>query len=195
MSHGPHKFDPARAGKLDDPARQGFLPNERVVESLRLSGEESVVDYGAGSGVLTVEVARALVNGEVYAVEESPRMVELLQERLRESGARNARALPIRDNQVPLPDATADRVLAVSLLHEIVGETALSEMRRLLAPDGFALVIDWRSDVERDEGPPAEVTFDPEGARLTLEEAGFSVEPLAADEFPYHFAFAASPRL
>lgn len=153
------------------------------------------MDYGASSGVLTVEAARALMKGEVYAVEEIPQMVDLLQERLREPGAGNARTLPIRDSQVPLPDAIADRVLAVNLLHEVVGETTLSGMRRPLAPDGFALAIDWRVDVERDEGPPAEMAFDPEGARLVLEEAGFSAEPLAAGEFPYHFALAASPRL
>lgn len=193
MSH-PHKFDPARAGKLDDPARQRFLPNRRLVELLDLSGDESVVDYGAGSGVLAVEVARALTGGEVHAVEESPQMVELLWQRVGESGAGNVRVQPIRDNHVPLTDGAADRVLAVNLLHEVVGETALAEMRRLLAPDGFALVVDWRADVEREEGPPAEVTFDPAGARFMLEEASFDVEPVAYGEFPYHFAFAAFRR-
>ena len=75
MDHGPHKFDPARAGKLDDPERQRFLPNRRVVELLDLSGKETVVDYGAGSGVLAVEVARTLTGGElslihIYAADE-----------------------------------------------------------------------------------------------------------------------------
>lgn len=176
MDHGPHKFDPARAGKLDDPARQRFLPNRRVLEMLDLSDKETVVDYGAGSCVLTVEVARRLAPGEVYAVEESPQMVELLRRRLGEADIGNVRVLPIR----------------VNLLHEVVGETALAEMRRLLSAEGFVLIVDWRADVEREEGPPAEVTFDPASARLMLEEAGFRVEPAASGEFPYHFAFLAS---
>ena len=42
----------------------------------------------------------------------------------------------IASNRVPEPDgAAADRVLAVNLLHEIRGERALEEMRRLLGPD------------------------------------------------------------
>lgn len=194
MDHGPHKFDPARAGKLDDPERQRFLPNRRVVELLDLSGKETVVDYGAGSGVLAVEVARTLTGGEVHAVEENPRMVELLRQRLQESDAGEVKALAIQENSVPLPDGAADRVLAVNLLHEVVGETALSEMRRLLSAEGFALILDWRADVEREEGPPAEVTFDPAGARDVLEAAGFEVEPASSGEFPYHFAFVASRR-
>lgn len=187
----PHKFDPARASRLDDPARQRFLPNRRVLELLDLSGSETVVDYGAGSGVLTVELGRALPRGTVHAVEESPEMFELLEERISDSGLSNVRPHEIRSNSVPLPDGAADRVLAVNLLHEVVGESALEEMLRLLSPTGFALILDWRSDVERDEGPPARVTFDPPGARRMLEDAGFETEPVTGDAFPYHLALIA----
>ncbi len=194
MSHQPHKFDPDHARKLDDPERQRFLPNSRIVELLGLSGDETVVDYGAGIGVLAVEVARTLTNGEVYAVDESSGMLDLLRQRVDESGFGNVKVLPIRDNRVPLADGSADRVLAVNMLHEVVGERALSEMLRLLAGGGFALIVDWRADAGRDEGPPTEITFDPATARSVLEEAGFDVEPVASGEFPYHFAFAASRR-
>ncbi len=37
----------------------------------------------------------------------------------------------IRDNKVPLEDWAADLILAVNLLHEVVDETAIDEMRRL----------------------------------------------------------------
>lgn len=194
-THGtPHKFDPARASKLHDPARQGFLPNGRVLELLRLSGSETVVDYGAGSGVLSIELGRALPEGTVHAVEESPQMFRLLRDRIGESGLSNVIAHEIQANSTPLPDGAADRVLAVNLLHEVVGETALGEMRRLLGPEGFLLVVDWRSDVAREEGPPARVTFDPEGARRMLEEAGFETENFPDTGFPYHLALIAHPQ-
>lgn len=189
----PHKFDPARASRLEDPDRQRFLPNERALELLRLSGSETVVDYGAGSGVMTVELGHALPRGEVHAVEESPEMFELLEEKLSGAGLDNVHTHEIRNNHVSLPDGYADRMLAVNLLHEVVGEGALGEMRRLLKPDGFLLMVDWRADVEREEGPPRHVTFDPEGARGTLEESGFAVESVAEGEFPYHLAFQARP--
>lgn len=187
----PHKFDPSRASRLEHPSRQRFLPDERVLGLLRLSGSETVVDYGAGSGVLSVELGRALPRGVVHAVEENPRMFELLRDRVSDSGLGNVHPMEISENRVPLPDGCADRILAVNLLHEVVGESALEEMRRLLKPEGALLVIDWRADVEREEGPPRRVTFDPEGARGMLEESGLVSEPVAEGEFPYHLALLA----
>ncbi|MEW6636748.1 MAG: class I SAM-dependent methyltransferase [Actinomycetota bacterium] len=191
MSRHQHKFDPSRAERLERPERQWFLPNERVLDLLQLSGGEMVVDYGAGSGVLTVPLARRLPRGVVHAVDESPEMAQRLRERVEEAGLQNVRIHLVEGNRVPLPSGAADRILAVNVLHEVVGETDLSEMRRLLAPDGFLLCVDWRSDVERDMGPPREVSLSPREGRNMIEEAGFSVEP--AGEFPYHFAMLARP--
>jgi SAM-dependent methyltransferase len=141
----PHKFDPARAKVLGRPELQKFLPDDRILDLLRLEGSETVVDYGAGSGILTLPLARRLPRGIVHAVDESPEMVRLLTENL--SGAcrpPNVAAHTIEGNRVPLQDGVVDRVLAVNLLHEVLGEGTLGEMRRLLAPDGFLLVADWR---------------------------------------------------
>lgn len=187
----PHKFDPSHAARLDDPDRQRFLPNERVLELLELSGSETVVDYGAGIGVLSVELGALLPGGTVYAVEESSGMFGLLQERISDAGLDNVHPLQISENRVPLPEGCADRVLAVNLLHEIVGESALEEMRRLLKPEGTLLVVDWRADVDREEGPPRRVTFDPAGVRGMLEESGFAAGLVAEGEFPYHLALLA----
>lgn len=193
MNHEPHKFDPARAQQLESPERQEFLPNEQVLDLLGLSGQEAaVVDYGAGSGVLTVPLAQRLMHGVVYAVEESPQMMQLLQQKIEDTELHNVRLHLIKDNRVPLERAVADRILAVNLLHEVIGETALEEMYRLLAPDGFLLIVDWRKDVEREVGPPREVVLTLQEARQMLETAGFRVTFVEAS-FPYHFTLLARP--
>jgi ubiquinone/menaquinone biosynthesis C-methylase UbiE len=186
-----HKFDPAKVAKLDRPERQRILPNERIVGLLELGGSETVVDYGAGSGVLSIPVACSLPEGAVYAVDESPEMLEHLRRRLDETSLANVHARLIRDNSLDLADRSADRVLAVNLLHEVVGETALQEMRRILRPEGFLLVVDWRADVEREEGPPAEISLTPEAGRDMLEEAGFEVTAVEDGRFPCHFVYFA----
>lgn len=190
LDRKPHKFDPAKVSRLDRPERQQILPSERLVDLLALQGSETVVDYGAGSGVVTVVVSERLTSGTVHAVDESPEMIEHLTERLAGSGAQNVVTHLITGNAVELESDSVDRILAVNLLHEVIGEGALTEMRRLLKPDGFLLVADWRSDVSRDMGPPAEVSLSPSEGRNLLEEADFSVTD-ADTEFPYHFIFVA----
>ncbi len=59
-----------------------MLPDSSILRLLNLQGSETVVDYGAGSGALSVPVARSLPEGSVYAVDESPEMLRLLEERL-----------------------------------------------------------------------------------------------------------------
>lgn len=125
------KFDSARAGQLDAPEREAYLPDAPLVALLELRGEEVVVDYGAGTGRLAIAVRMALGDGgRVVAVDESDEMVERLGERIAAAGARVETAA-IASNRVGEPDAGVDRVLAVNLLHEIRGEGALEEMRRL----------------------------------------------------------------
>lgn len=187
----PHKFDPAKAGRLESPERQSILPDHRVVELLDLQGTETVLDYGAGSGVLTTAVSRELTEGIVHAVDESPEMLELLKERL--EGVDNVRPRLIENNRVDLLDSSVDRVLAVNLLHEVIGEGALEEIQRLLKPDGFLLVVDWRSDVEREMGPPADVSLTPEEGAEMLREDGFEVTRFEDEAFPYHFVLVGRP--
>lgn len=186
----PHKFDPAKAGRLESPERQKILPSGRVVELLALQGVETVVDYGAGSGVLTLPVAESLPGGVVYAVDESREMFERLEERLSGTSLSNVYPKLIENNHTNLANNSVDRVLMVNVLHEVIGEGALAEIHRLLKPNGFLLVIDWRSDVKREMGPPADVSLTPEEGAGMLEEAGFVVAAAEDEGFPYHFVFA-----
>ena len=188
----PKKFDPARAHVLDAPERERYLPTDRLVALLELQGDETVVDYGAGTGRLTRAVAAALTGGEVLAVDESKQMIERLAEQL--DGVPRARHLHIIDNHVPLADAGADRVLAVNLLHEVRGEPAMTEMRRLLAPGGFVLIVDWERGRERDSGPPDELLYTTAQAIDELRAAGLTAQPLDAG-LPFHFALRGIPTI
>jgi SAM-dependent methyltransferase len=186
----PKKFDPARAHLLDAPERERYLPSHQLVALLDLHGGEAVVDYGAGTGRLSRAVADALTGGQVIAVDESPEMVEHLDGNL--AAHERARAQHIADNHVPLPDHSVDRVLAVNLLHEVRGESALAEMRRLLAPGGFVLVVDWERGRERDSGPPDKLLYSADEAAEELRGAGLSAEILDTG-LPFHFVLKATP--
>lgn len=75
---------------------------------------------------MSVTTALVVIRREV---EESTQMMRHLRERIEGTDLQNVGLHLIKDNRVPLEGAVADRILAVNLLHEIVGESALKEMR------------------------------------------------------------------
>ncbi|HEY7965514.1 MAG TPA: methyltransferase domain-containing protein [Solirubrobacteraceae bacterium] len=186
----PKKFDPARASILDEAEREQYLPGDQLVALLGLEGGETVVDYGAGTGRFAVAVAAAIPRGRILAVDESAEMLVHLQNRL--GGTANADVALIHANSVPLRDGAADRILALNLLHEVRGEDALSEMRRILASDGMLLVVDWERGRPRPAGPPDRLLYTAAEATSELRGAGFDAAEIPAG-LPYHFVIRATP--
>lgn len=182
------KFDPARAPLLDSAERDAFLPDGTLVDLLELTGTETVLDYGAGSGRVALAAAGRLGDGKVIAVDESPEMLALLRERV--ADAVNIEVVAIHDNAVPLDDESVDRILAINVLHEVRGENALAEMHRLLSPTGLLLVADWDRERPSPPGPPAHLRYSRSEAAEECAAAGFEVQPIDA-ELPYHFVLSA----
>lgn len=186
MERDPKKFDPANAAALDAPDHKRILPTDRLLDALTLTSGETVLDYGAGTGRLALAIAERVPNGAVVAVDESPEMLDHLRRRL--EGRDNVEVMAVADNRVSLPSGRVDRIVAVNLLHEIRGETTLTEMRRLLAPNGRLLVVDWDRARSRSGGPPDHLLYD--GAEAELRRVGFSVAE-AGLALPAHFAIVA----
>jgi ubiquinone/menaquinone biosynthesis C-methylase UbiE len=186
----PKKFDPARASTLDAAEREQYLPGGQLVALLELKGGETVLDYGAGTGRLALAAAAAIPQGRIVAVDESVEMLAHLQHRL--GGTANAEVALISANHVPMRDGEADRILAVNLLHEVRGERALNEMRRILAPDGILLVVDWERGRRRLGGPPDRFLYNVAEAASELRSAGFETAEIPAG-LPYHFVIRATP--
>jgi len=186
----PLKFDPARAHLLESADRDQFLPDRLVVDLLELDGSETVLDYGAGTGRVSAAVAERLPRGRVIAVDENPEMIARLRERFAE--VQNVEVIQVADNRLELPDASVERILAVNLLHEVRGERALEEMRRLLRPEGMLLVVDWDRERPSEPGPPVEHRYSAPEAARELAAHGYRTEPLATP-LPYHFVLRARP--
>jgi SAM-dependent methyltransferase len=89
-----------------------------------------VVDLGAGTGALT----RLLVDrsDEVVAVEPDDRMRSVLAEQVP-----GARAVMGRGESIPVPDGSADAVLASSSWHWMDPVPTLLEVARVLGPGGI----------------------------------------------------------
>jgi ubiquinone/menaquinone biosynthesis C-methylase UbiE len=187
-------FDPQHAGRLEDPARLAALPQAAVVSLLRLAGDETVVDYGAGTGIYTIAVAQAVPGGRVIAVEALPRLAEMLRAKLTPELTDRLQVVETATNTVAAPDAVADRVVMVDVLHHLYDQPgALAQVMRLLRPGGLFVVVDW-GDGERPLGPPREHVLGLAAVRKVI--ASMGLDELEAHEpgtlLPYHLALVAA---
>ena len=138
---------------------QHFLGNARLAAQLvadaGVTGDDCVVELGAGRGILTDALADRA--GQVLAVELDPRLVFALARRF--ASARNVAVLCADARDVPLP-ANPYRVLA-----NLPFNVTSAILRRLL--DGPAsgldradLVVQWqvaRQRVRAGSGPPTDL--------------------------------------
>ncbi len=177
------KFDPARAAVLDDDERLGYVDPIDVLALLDIPAGGVVVDFGAGTGLYTVEIAERRPDAQVIALDEQPTMLERIRAKPRASRRNIEVRLP---DVIPARAGTVDRVLGLNVLHELDDED-FRAIASLLRPDGVAVLIDWNPGVERPRGPDAKHLYDTDDARALLERFGFDVTP--AGDFPYHLAF------
>jgi ubiquinone/menaquinone biosynthesis C-methylase UbiE len=189
------EWDAGKADMLDGPERERDMPAGKVADLLALAGSETVIDYGAGTGRLALAVAERLApQGRVIALEDSSEMFQLLSERL--GGVACAEPMLIEGDHVPLPDQQADRILAADVLHHVRPDT-LSEMRRLLTPDGLLLLIDWERGHPREDGPPEDVLLTADEAIQELAAVGLKahqVDAPFADRYTLLASAELSPR-
>jgi drug/metabolite transporter (DMT)-like permease/SAM-dependent methyltransferase len=184
----PARFDPARAARLDDPVRFEYLPAADVCALLDAPQGSTVVDFGTGTGTYAVALARARPDLRIVALDEQPKMLELLRAKLARDPVANVQ--PAGTGALSGLRGRAARVLGINVLHEL-GDEALRDVRRLLAPGGSALFIDWNADVERPVGPPNDHVYGPRDARARLEANGFRVAQERV--FQYHYALVTLP--
>jgi SAM-dependent methyltransferase len=187
-------FDPQHAARLEDPARLAALPPSAVVSLLRLHGNETIVDYGAGTGVYTIAMAGAVPGGLVVAVEAAPRLAEMLRTRITPDLEDRVQLIQTDINAVPLLNGGADRVVMVDVLHHVYDQpAALMEVVRLLRVGGLFLVVDW-GDCERPLGPPPGHSLGLAAVRNVV--AGMGLREIEAHEpgsfFPYHLVVLAA---
>jgi ubiquinone/menaquinone biosynthesis C-methylase UbiE len=149
------KFDASHAAKLENPERLVELPPSRLVRLLRLTGAETVIDFGAGAGMYSLPIAESLPHGTLYAVDEQQALLDRLRQRLREQRpAGRVEPLLNVDDHVPLPDGAGDRILMVNVLHHIHDEpAALAEVTRLLTLGGLLVLVEF-ARMDRPVGPP-----------------------------------------
>ena len=112
-----------------------------AVDPVRDRRPVRVADLGAGTGKLTATLVS--LGAEVIAVEPDPRMLAELRRAMPA-----ARSVPGSAEEIPLPDASLDAVLAGQSMHWFDLDRALPEIARVLEPGGVLAGL-WNDDDDR----------------------------------------------
>jgi ubiquinone/menaquinone biosynthesis C-methylase UbiE len=172
---------------------------ERLVNLAQLASGESVLDVGCGTGSLAIAAkGRVGTGGRVFGIDASPEMIARATSKAAKAGidvsfrTAVAEALPFRDEQF-------DVVLSTLMLHHLprkVRQQCAREIRRVLKPQGRALVVDF-AQAQSKSGLLAHVHrhghVDPRDIVALLEEAQFrSAESGPVGVSSLHFVLAVS---
>lgn len=116
---------------------------EKVVEALALKPGARVADVGAGTGLLTVHLARAVApNGTVVATDIDSAVLELLQSRLAAAGLADLVERRVVEKETPGLEAGAyDAILLAEVDHYFTDEvTWLKAATEALKPGGRIVI-------------------------------------------------------
>lgn len=183
--HAPeaNPFDEKAATWDDDPAKIARAREVArcIAAAVPLAGATRVLEYGAGTGLVTQALRSAV--GPVTLADSSAGMREVLERKVADGTLDGGRVWALDLATDDAPDERFDLIVTVMTLHHIADlATVLSAFHGMLAPGGHLCV----ADLEREDGSfhtadfAGHHGFDREALSAQLRQAGF-VEVAFAD--------------
>jgi ubiquinone/menaquinone biosynthesis C-methylase UbiE len=117
---------------------------ERLTRLLPWQRDMTVLDVGTGTGYLAGMMAPLV--GNVIGVDCTPAMLARAGEKMAQAGYQHISLREGMAEHIPLPGASVDVAMCHMLLHHVVSpRSALEELRRVVRPGGYLLIIDAHS--------------------------------------------------
>jgi precorrin-6B methylase 2 len=120
----------------------------RLAEVLSLREGTTVADIGAGTGWLTVEVARRVgQSGRVYSTEISVEQLMGIRQAAAEARLSNLIVLEAGEQATGLPSECCDAIFLRRVYHHLTAPSAiLASIHDALKPGGRLVIVDFRPD-------------------------------------------------
>jgi ubiquinone/menaquinone biosynthesis C-methylase UbiE len=126
-----------------------------VVAALKLKPDAVVADIGAGSGVFTVPLAKAVTAGKVYAVDIEQGLVDHITQRAKGEKLTNVVGVLGKFTDAALPTKDVDLALIFDVLHHIENRTEyLKNLVPYLKKAGRIVVIDFHPELGPHKNDP-----------------------------------------
>jgi len=129
---------------LDSKNRVARLKVGEAVAALQLKPGSVIADIGAGSGVFTIPLAKAVAPGRVYAVDIEQGLVDHITKKAKEQKADNVQGVLGKFTDPNLPAHDVDLAFIYDVLHHIENRAEyLKNLAPYLKATGRIAVIDF----------------------------------------------------
>lgn len=166
-----------------------FFDPDTILDSLGIKNlTGNIADFGCGYGTFTIPAAKR-TKGKVYALDIEKEMVQITQEKAKQSGLNNVVAIQkdFMTGGTGLADSSCDIVLLFNILHAENPLNILVESKRILTSGGAVAIIHWIPDPTTPRGPPMSIRPHPEEIQNWLKEAGYKLKNTIIPLPPYHY--------
>ncbi len=136
------------ASWLERPERESEENPDAAVEALGLKPGMNVADVGAGTGYMSIKMARKVApTGKVYANDLQPEMLAMARKNAAAANISNIETVQGSVAGTNLPKGQMDLILLVDVYHELSEpEKMLRDLKQALKPDGRLVLIEYRGE-------------------------------------------------
>jgi len=119
-----------------------------AVRLLRIQKGSTIADVGAGSGNITIRLAKAVgPTGKVYANDIQPGMLQILQTNVAKAKLTNVVPVLGAIDDPKLPAESIDLAIMVDVYHEFSEpQKMLQRLREALKPGGRLVLLEYRAE-------------------------------------------------
>jgi ubiquinone/menaquinone biosynthesis C-methylase UbiE len=161
---------------LDRAERDNEEEPDHAIDVLKIAKGSTVADIGAGSGYMTVKLARKVgPDGKVFANDIQQGMLDLLNKRLTKNKITNVSTILGTQDDPRLPIDAIDLVLMVDVYHELSQpQLMLRHLKASLKPGGRLVLLEYRKEDPNVPIKP-EHKMSVAEAKLEVEAEGFKL--------------------
>ncbi|MEL6137211.1 MAG: class I SAM-dependent methyltransferase, partial [Cyanobacteria bacterium J06628_6] len=104
-------------------------------------------DIGVGTGFMSFKIAKKLPEGQIFAVDVQPEMIDLLTKGSEENGLTQVQPLLSTENDLHLPVDSVDLAIMVDAYHEFAfPHEMMTGLYAALKPGGRVVLAEYRAE-------------------------------------------------
>jgi len=125
-----------------------FINPEKILDQLELREDMTACEFGCGSGIFSIALAKRLKKGRVYGLDILEEKLSAFKSRAQLEGVSNVETILADIEKIggsKLGDNSLDLVLIPNVLFENEDKRVIiEEAKRITRPRGEILILDWK---------------------------------------------------